>query len=69
MNLMTWATVALAAAAWLGVVPLGIRATVLMLRKRRKRKNQEWWGMVGPAVAFSVIAIALLQSLSERGKE
>ena len=60
---MTWATMALATAAWLGLVPLGVRATILMIKRRQKRQNQEWLGAVVPAVLFSVMAVTMLQAI------
>lgn len=50
--------VALVAAVWLGLVPLAISATILMISKRRKRKNREWISVVLLAVLFSVITAA-----------
>ncbi len=52
----------IAAAAVIGLVPLGVKATRDLLRNRRRRKTNEQLGTVLVSVFFSLIAPGVLES-------
>jgi hypothetical protein len=56
----------IAVAAVIGLVPLGVRSVVDMIKNRRRKKNSDMWLTVAVSVIASHAAPAVLTELTER---
>lgn len=57
-------SIVVAAAAVIGLVPLGIASIHKMIKSKQQKKNADMWGTIGISVFLSLIAPGVLESSS-----